>query len=109
MPTGWRSELTYGCEQCGRADHPSKPKVQRFCSVACSTRYRHGRSVTGNPMEKAISVRKRQHNDYVRAMLKVQFGTITERELDLFRFAYAQGYNRAHAKGYYAGRKLRAA
>ena len=105
---GWRSKTLRACEVCATEYYPSRPKDQRFCSLSCAQKARHA-SRDGNPMTAAIATRKRQHNEWVRAMLTVQFGTISERELELFRFAYSQGYNRAHALGYYAGRKLRAA
>lgn len=101
--SGWRSKETRACEVCAKDYHPSRPKDQRFCGYTCANKWKATRGVMAP--ENAIAARKRVHNDWVRATLRVQFGTITERELAIFLFGNRHGYNRGHAKGYYAGRR----
>jgi hypothetical protein len=90
------------CPQCTDLFTPKDPD-QVCCGSACS-HARQKETQRGCRLTAAIAGKKRKRRARLQGQLRQQFGVLTERDVELYRVGYDEGYTRGYNAAYHKRR-----
>jgi hypothetical protein len=93
------------CPQCEDLFTPKDQhgRNQVCCGSKCSHAWQH-KTQRGRRLTAAIAGKKRKRRERLQGRLRQQFGVLTEREVELYRVGYDEGYTRGYNAAYHKRR-----
>lgn len=93
------------CAYCHEPFTPTRPE-QKYCPKPATCRWKGpGEKMRGRIPVEACAAKRQRDAALIQQRCDARFGSLTAREVEIYRFAYSLGYDQAYQVAYNSPRK----